>query len=841
MTSPISRNGLGAVPPHKPFTVHAVAAAAMLSMVQLATAQTPNSADLGETVVVVGTTRTDITALQSTAPVDQFSREQLEATGAVNLSEALQRLSPSLHFPQGAVSPMGAGNPRSISLRGLSPELTLVLVNGKRQVASANVTTGTPPVYAYGSQTVDMQMIPLSAVERVEVLRDGASAQYGSDAIAGVVNVILKKRPRGGQISASYGEFSRRADKPTTGLQGWHGFALPGQGHLTLGFDIEHSAHAPQGLPNQNINYFATNASGQPVLVNSPLPLPAGLTPDPREDAWDRSSHLWGYPPSIRSYALFANAAWSPSEAWEVYAFGTAGYNRKRAGTNHTTAASNQNVRELFPDGIDPFTIVTSEQLTGAVGAKYFEESVGSFDLSLNAGRFVKSTLSAPTVNASFGVNSPTSLETGGGDNRLAALTLDWVKDIPVSWLRSPLTLSAGAGLRHERFENVAGEYHSWADGGVLILDGPNAGRFPQLPSGIRPEEATTVSRSVRSLYVQAEGSLNNKVEGGVALRAENYSDFGSASSVRGSVRYEFVPAFALRATLGTGYRAPSLGQINYTTGSGGVQPLTGVTVKNKGFPVDHEVAKALGAQALKPERSVNLSLGAVWRQAPEHSLVVDLFAIDIKDRIALSDDFNVADPIVAALLAPYRDIQIARFFTNGFDVRSYGIDLVQKSRLQLGAAGSLDLTLGYSRVTNKVRNVRPNTVTGRDRLVNLQAIWSIEDYAPRDKLIASAAYRLGALTSTVAVRRYGSYSESLSATAPTIQTFSPQWVSDLDFVYRFGNGVHVGLGAKNLFDSRPDEQIYPQNSRLLQTNYSNLSPEGFSGRFVYVKGGVTF
>jgi iron complex outermembrane receptor protein len=810
----------------------------------LAQSDAPLAAQAGSeptaTVVVVGTSRSDVTALESTAPIDVFTAEALQSTGAINVSEALQRLSPSLHFPQGAVSPMGAGNPRSISLRGLSPELTLVLVNGKRQVASANVTTGTPPVYAYGSQTVDVNMIPLSAVERIEVLRDGASAQYGSDAIAGVVNVVLKNRSRGGNVVASIGRFSRDAEEPTTSVEGWHGFSLPGGGRLTAGFDFARSSNPKEGTPNQNLNYFATDSQGRQVLVNTPLPLAPGLTPDPREATWDRYGHLWGYPPSIHSWNLFANSEWDLGDAWQAYGFATFGRNRKKAGTNHVTAANDQNVRALFPDGIDPFTIVESRQLAVAAGVKYKLDTLGAFDLGAYFGRFTKNTVSAPTVNASFGTASPTSLDLGGGDNRLASFTLDWVKDQAVSFLPRPLTLSAGAAYRKERFANVEGEYHSWADGGVPILDGPNAGRFAPLPGGIRPEEATVAYRNVKSVYLQVENQLTEKLSGGIAVRAERYSDFGSTESVRLSGRYELVPSFALRGTVGTGYRAPSLGQINYTTGSGGVQPLTGVTLKNKGFPVNDPVARALGAVDLKPEKAVNYSLGAVWRQAPAHSLTVDLFQTDIRDKVALSSDFNVSDPRVAALLQDYRDIQIARFFTNGFDVRSRGVDIVQSSRFALGR-GTVDLTAGFSLVDNETSNLVPNAVTGAPVLVNQQSIWSVERYAPRDKLILSGSYVLNDLQVSLTQKRYGTYSESLSATAPTLQEFSPQYVTDLDIAYQLTAGARVSLGAKNLFGSKPDRQLYPQNSRLLQTNYSNLAPEGFSGTFVYARFGYDF
>ncbi len=214
------------------------------------------------------------------------------------------------------------------------------------------------------------------------------------------------------------------------------------------------------------------------MLVTTPLPLAAGLTPDPREATWNRSGHLWGYAPAIKSINAFVNAELPLDDTWNLYGFATLGRNRKTAGTNHTTAASDSNVRALFPEGIDAFTIVTSTQAVIAGGMKGNSDQWGSVDISLYNGRFVKDTVSAPTVNPTFGLKSKTDLDVGGGDNRLTSLTADWTRDVAVNFLTAPLTLSAGIGVRRESFTNVAGEYQSWADGGVLILDGPDIGRF---------------------------------------------------------------------------------------------------------------------------------------------------------------------------------------------------------------------------------------------------------------------------------------------------------------------------------------------------------------------------
>ncbi len=309
----------------------------------------------------------------------------------------------------------------------------------------------------------------------------------------------------------------------------------------------------------------------------------------------------------------------------------------------------------------------------------------------------------------------------------------------------------------------------------------------------------------------RARTRLTQKLEGGVALRAEHYSDFGAAQSIRTSARYAFTPDFAVRGTVGTGYRAPSLGQINYTTGSGGVQPLTGVTLKNKGFPVDDPGSpgpRRTAAQAgevgelLPGLRAARGHPATRWWWTRTRSTSRTRWPC----RMTSTSPTHASRPSWPTT----RDIQIARFFTNGFDVRSRGLDVVQKSRLRFDAVGAVDLSIGYSAVINRVSNVKPNTVTGSATLVNLQSIWAIERFAPRDKFIATATHTYGPLTTTLTEKRYGTYSESLSATAPTLQTFSPQYVTDLDFVYRFASGVYAGFGSKNLFNSRPDKQLYP-------------------------------
>ncbi len=774
----------------------------------------------GGDIIVLGTRRANVRALDSTAPVDVVDEKQLSAIGAANLSEALQRISPSVNFPQGAVAPMGAGNARSISLRGLSPDQTLVLINGKRLVTSANVTTGSPPVWGYGAQSVDINAIPLNAISRVEILRDGAAAQYGSDAIAGVVNLVLRSSDKGGDVQAQLGQYKNKAGRISQSYQGWVGFGLPSDGFLTLSFNAENTVHPKSGLPDNRQQYF---------------------TGDPREATYNREGHLWGYPPSMKAYNFLANAGIDLADGLEFYTFGSFANILKVAAVNHVTARDDGNVRALFTDGINPFSRVRSKAATGAAGLKYTDDALGAFDLGVNYGRYWQKTRQTPHVNASFGTSSPIGYLMGRNRNELLNVSLDWVKDVPVGFLGEPLNISGGVAYRRERYENIAGERASYANGGVLILDGPNAGKAAPTPAGTTPDDAGVYKRNVKSVYVGIENQVSREFQIGLAARLEDYSDFGSTANGRISARYDFSPAIAIRATASTGYRAPSLGQIGYATTASSIVAGSTEIVKNRSFAVDSPVARLLGAQDLKPEKSRNLSAGLVLRPIPDASLSVDVYQIKVRDKVALSQDFQ--GPAVRALLAAngYPDIIVARFFTNALDTRTRGIDIVGQYGLRLDAESKLDFNIGYSRSRTKVTDINSDALAGGGTLVvGNQAIWMLEEAPPRDKLVAGATYTRGGLTASLTEKRYGKYAESLSAIVPTLQTFGAQWITDLDVGYRFSNGLNVGIGSKNLFSSKPDKQ-WASNSRLFQTIYSNLAPEGFDGAYYYARVGFSF
>ncbi len=806
-----------------PFRLGLLAVTALAAPWTTASAETSAivESDAGsvEEVIVLGTRRSDVTAFESSAPVDIVGAQAIQRIAATDISEALQRVSPSVNFPQGAVSPMGAGNGKSVSLRGLSPDQTLVLVNGKRLVASANITLGSPPVWGYGAQAVDINTIPLAAVERLEVLRDGAAAQYGSDAIAGVVNIVLRSASSGGDVSAQIGQYRNSADELTQSYSAWAGFALPSDGFLTVAYNAQDATHPKSGRPDPRQQYF---------------------TGDPREATYDRNSHWWGYPPSLSSQNLLVNAGIDLAPDLEAYGYVSYADIEKIAGTNHRTARDDANVRDLFQDGGNPFLNVRSEAATGAAGLRWTAGSLGDFDFSVNYGRYEQTSISTNTPNATLGLASPLNLRTGSNRNELFSVGADWVKPVAVGFLASPLTASAGVAYRRERYENIAGERAAWIDGGVPILDGPNAGNRAPTPSATTPEDAGVYRREVTSVYAGLEGEVLPNLEVGLTGRAENYSDFGSATTGKISARYEFTPDFALRATASTGYRAPSLGQVGYATTAGSVVPGTADTVKNRSFAVDSPVARLLGAQDLEPEKAVNYSVGLVWRPLPRASITLDAYQIEVEDKIALSQDFQGTAVRNLLIAAGYPDITIARFFTNALDTRTRGIELVARYGFTVGA-GDLDLSLGYSKNETKVTHIDTTTVAGvTSSVVGLQAIWMLEEAPPSDKLVVGATYALGGLTVAFTQKRYGEYTESLSATAPTLQTYSPQLISDLDVTWRFERGVYAGIGAKNLFDTKPDEQ-WASNSRLAQTRYSNLAPEGFDGAFYYVKLGYAF
>ncbi|MEW7848713.1 TonB-dependent receptor [Massilia aurea] len=764
------------------------------------------AADELQTIVVTGTRSLNRRTLDSESPVDVIGSKELQSTGSGELATVLARLLPSMNFPR----PSGADASdavRPAQLRGLSPDQTLVLVNGKRRHTSAVVNVN--GTLGRGSAPVDLNAIPLAAIERIEVLRDGAAAQYGSDAIAGVVNIILKKGAEGGEAEVVYGQYDYGDGEQAT-VRGSAGFKLGQDGWVRVAIEA-----AERNATNRSLA-------------------------DPRASAGSRQGTVtqrYGDPDS-RPRTLFVNSQLRINDDIDWYAF--AGYGERATSSAAVfRTAYTDNTRttlrsSLYPEGFQPLldsTSVDASLVTGLRGV------LGDWrwDASLNHGRNRFSLDVADTVNYSLGAASPTRFYAGELTSTQSLANLDVAREIPVAFLHGPLTVALGLEARHESYEIGAGERNSYFGSGA------------QGYSGFRPENAGKNSRNNKSLYLNLEGDITQDLSGALALRHERYSDFGNTSSAKASARYAFTPTFALRGTASNGFRAPSLAQSFYTITTTNTLLVNGASalVETGTFPVGSAAARALGAGALKAEKARNLSIGAQWQPTRNWTTTVDLYRIDIDDRIVFSSNLQLANaPALAnALAAQNVFVGAARYFTNAVDTRTEGVDIVSTYRLNLAGGARADLTLGYNHNDNDVRRVAdtPAVLAAQKLvLVDRQSVNRLTVGSPKDKLSLAGDYTNSIWNARAAVTRYGEFTVPQND-ASLDQTYDPQWVLDLAASVRL-NQWRLSAGIDNVTNRYPAQVTSLANLNANGTQpYSVWAPNGFNGRYFYLKAGYTW
>ena len=781
-------------------------------------ADAPESLDQ---VVVLGTHRSDVTVLESSAPIDVISSEQLQKSGYDNASQALSALVPSFNYP---MSNFGAGSSanRSGALRGMSPDQLLVLVNGKRRYASAWVNNKF--VYGRGSQAVDLNAIPVSAIERIEVLRDGASAQYGSDAIAGVINIVLKTDARGGEVEARAGKytkgdgFDRRAD-------GWKGFTLPGGGFLTLSAeaDKQDDTNSEKGADKRQY-YFA----GDPREATAPR-------------YWERGA------PKTQTYNVVANAEIPVSDAVQFYGFANLGYRTADQEHPYRPPSGNDVVRGIFPDGYQPWSRTQAYDSGATVGLRSGDAASGALDLSATYGRNELKFHTNNSLNPSYGLASPTDFYVGALKNEQTVVDLNYTRDLSIAALQRPVTLATGVEYRHEKYTETAGDDASWMDGGQPILDGPSAGKVApagaQSFPGQTSSDAGAIGRNVYGGFVSLENQITEKFNVGIAGRAEHYSDFGSTVTGRASLRYDFTDSFALRSTVGTGFRAPTIGQLGFSSSQMLTSYVDDTRVQYRTLPVNNPAARALGATDLKPEKSDNYAIGLVARPSPNTSVTVDYYLIKVRDRIVLSE--NLTGPYVQSVLAAagYATVFGASYFTNGVDTKTDGVDVVGRYRVPLEGPQSLQLSAAFNYTRTRITNDVPNPLASLGLvLIGRQARGLIQEAAPKTTLNLGALYSVGDFSFNTNVKRYGTYKEYHQTDVTLDQVYPAQWVTDFSATWQFTRVLSATVGADDLFNSYPAQSTASQATyRFGKREWSNLSPAGFDGRFIYLKLGARF
>ncbi|MDB5456867.1 MAG: TonB-dependent receptor [Caulobacter sp.] len=803
----------------------------------------PEAAATLEEVIVTGTRSTSRTVTSSMAPIDVLSAADLVKSGKQSTRDLISTLVPSAN-----TSNSGAGASfaiKTVSLRGLSADQTLVLVNGKRRHNTAILFVN--GATQNGQSPPDLDLIPSAAIERIEVLRDGASAQYGSDALAGVINIILKKGAEGGSLSTLYGK-TAEGDGETGQVSGNIGFRLGEAGYLNLTGDVRISDLTDRGdmTPNTTQMYFPLNAAGQPVRVGTP-----GSTPDPRELTANRHTSHPGSP-AVQLFSVGYSAGMPITDDIDVYSFGTVASRNTAAWLTFRNPNSVNNITAINPDGYTPRLFLKDRDFQFAIGAKGADLFGFDWDLS--------STFSRDSVgyyenalNASLGPASPTRFYIGSLKFQEWTTNLDLTREVSTPWFAKPTFVAAGLEYRDDEFQIEAGEPASYVNGGYVAPAGsPQAGVVfsggSQGVTGFPPFSAGVFSRDNASAYVNIEQGLTEKWEVAFAGRYERYSDFGNAKTFKLSTRYAIIPGLAVRGTASTGFRAPSLQQQHYASSStiGVIVPPATTTqlYPVQLLPPDNPAAVALGAKPLEAEKSINYSVGLVAQPLPRLNVTLDVYVIKIDNRILQSGTLGPNAAVSAALASQGLNPQQAAFYYGNFaDTSTRGVDLVTDYRTDFGDFGSVRWTFSANFNKNKFdKIVSPPPALAAAGLVYIDRvkIGDLTTGTPKNKFILGADWTLGKVDANLRLTRYGEVIQRTSLAAND-ETISPRLIADLDLTYQATDKISVSVGANNLLDAYPDAVRAANRGTPAFAYYNQYSPYGISGGFYYARVAARF
>jgi iron complex outermembrane receptor protein len=775
---------------------------------------------------------------QKAVPVDILTREEIASSGYAETAQIIQSLAPSLNFPRPTITD-GTDTVRPATLRGLGPDQVLVLINGKRRHQSALVHLNGS--IGRGSTGVDLNAIPVAAIERIEILRDGAAAQYGSDAIAGVINVVLKGGVARPNVTSTFGmskgSFTGNSCTPN-GLQCSEGSPIDfSDGGL---FDLGGSwgLAAGKGTVTIAAEYRHHNRTNRASFD----PRDQIVAGDAGHNAVAEPNHRWG-DPDTRDTMTFVNAnlPLNTAETRFLYAFG--GVSRRVANSAgfYRRALDARNWPQIYPQGFLPTIEPTVLDASSTVGIRGLSHS-WNYDLSGQYGHNSFAFTIGDTLNVSLGPTLPpnkTQFDAGTLVLNQVVGNVDLSRHFSVG-LAGPLNVAFGTEYRRENYQIQAGEPDSYGDGGVANQFGGRAAIGAQVFPGFRPSNEVNQSRDGVAGYVDVEGDLTTWLRVGAAGRTEHYSDFGGTVDGKLTARLQPDPRFVLRGSVSTGFRAPSLAQsffsstaTNFLNLGQGLVPVESLTL-----PVSSPAAQVLGAAPLKPENSRHASAGVVIAPVPALDLTIDYYHIAIDDRIVLSGNFTAA-PIVA-LLAPF-GANSARFFTNAIDTRTNGVDVAANYRLKLDAAGDLRLRAGYNNTRTKI----VGSVATPPQLAGFESVLfdrierrRIECGQPKDGVRVGGDWRRGRFGVNADVNRYGQYC-SFTLNPADDQQYSAKWLTDLDASYQVA-GFALTIGAQNLFNVFPDRNSTVNSFNGIQT-FPSQSPFGMNGRTFYARIGRKF
>jgi iron complex outermembrane receptor protein len=875
-----------------------------------------------EEVVVVGSRVPTRSAHDSPVPIDVIEGASMRNYGVRDMNSLLRATVPSYNVNQQPLSD-AATLVRPANLRGLPPDSTLILVNGKRRHRGSIITLLGGGL-SNGSHAPDLAAIPAIALKRVEVLRDGAAAQYGSDAVAGVMNFVLKDAPDSSTVEARWGKYYA-GDGDTRSIAA----------NLGVPLDLP---FIQSGFANISFEYGASDptvrADHNPAaqdIINARNN--AGLAPTVA-----KRTQFWGAPEFQYDYKLFGNLGMKLNSKTEVYAFGNYAQRKIEGGffyrnpntrdgifndgfylgdkknpmlshlskddyrkreypgydalkdkdpekeridellddkfsdddpttyrrikvanldpakgecplvSANAAADYSQKIAELknthphcfmfnekFPGGFTPRFGGTVRDWSGAVGIRG-EISDWHYDLSAVFGQHSTEFFMKQTINpqlASLRTNIPTNYKPGSYVERDRVINLDLARSLPTTMLPSPLNIGLGLEYRVEEFETVAGEENShFIDESPTDLGGQGFGIGSNGFVGFPTDIAKKNNRGSYAAYVDLETNVTKDLLVGAAGRYEDFETFGDTLNGKLNARWQTTSAVALRGSVSTGFRAPTVGQAN-------IQNVTTAFVDGRltdvgTFPASHPVAERKGAEALKPEKSFNLSAGTVLDVA-KLSVTIDYYRIKVRDRIARGAQISLTEADYLALLADgvtdARRYGRVAYYANAFDTTTQGFDIVATYPMQLAGGNTLWTFAGNYNKTEVTDINNPDAI-------NAKRVTQLEQTLPQFRFTLTGDHRQGPWRFLGRVYMYDGFTEfTTDGGDATRIDAGAQWLVDLETSYTMKTGLTISVGAQNLFDSFPDRTKYPDpGNDLSGTKYPEYSPYGFNGGYYYLR-----
>ncbi len=819
-------------------------------------------------VIVVGSrSRVPRSSVQSAVPVDALSAKDLALTGQLEPTQMINFVAPSFNSARQSITD-GTDHIDPATLRGLGPDQVLVLVNGKRRHSTALVNVNGS--VGRGSVGTDLNSIPAGAIERIEVLRDGAAAQYGSDAIAGVINVVLKKEINKGSFTAQLGKTAEGdGEQLQIGLN--NGFKLGKKGFLNLTADIRsrlptNRAGAYDGLVylysrrNNTTNLFEWFDRGALTAITTPsaTATPAVIAADNQlvaDRKFDRSNGFIVGNSKLFNASFMANGEVHLGGASTFYFSTGASYRDGRATGFYRYPSEQQRANYVvYPDGFLPFinTTIWDKSLiagirTAAKGWDIdFSNTVGG-----NSVRFdIDGSMNASVLpNNRDSIFNPKEFYSGTLVFNQNTTNLGASKDFGKAVGLKTFNVATGLEFRLDNYKIKEGEEKSWKNYNVNFGRPAGAQVFP----GFQPSNAVNATRTNLAAYLELESDLTKAWLVSLAGRFENYSDFGSNFSWKLASRYIIDEAFTLRGAISTGFRAPSLHQGNFSAISTvSVNTPDGLIPTQQGtFRNNSAVAKSFGIPELKQETSVNYSLGFTSKLGRNFTATVDAYQIDIKDRIVLTGQFlkkrNTDGSLdltnkISQLLQSFPDVEAAIFFTNAISTTTKGLDIVLNyTNLRVGK-GNINLTLAGNFNETKVDtgNVKTSSqLTGfQSTLFNKEEVGRIEVGQPKSKISFNTNFRLKRLGANVRVTQFGEVSSIFNSATDRSrdQTYSRKAITDLNISYMIAKGFTAMVGANNVFDVYPDKVTDARNTSNGRFIYSrSVTQFGYNGAYYYL------